>query len=88
MVKWKFFEKSKGKIQNPIKTEKKPLAEYKETLHSENPRSKSRTQTISDQRVWRDVKSIESNIDHIHVSSRPVTELDRTVDRLIAKIKR
>jgi hypothetical protein len=89
MAKWKVLEKSKQKTQMPEKIEeKKPLAEYKETLHAVPPGSKYSTKPVNDQRIWRDVKAIEQNIDHIHTSSTPVAELDRTVDRLIAKIKR
>ena len=77
-------------------TEGRPIAEYRETLES-GKKSSSKTTTVtkrsetpSDQRVWRDVDAIEENIDNIHVrkAEKPVTEVDKKVDKLIQKNKR
>lgn len=71
-----------------------PLAEYHETLHTNKKTSTSKTisHTSSnvDQRVWRDVDSIETNVDTIHIkkAQKPVTEVDKKVDKLISKHKK
>jgi hypothetical protein len=72
----------------------KPLAEYHETLQTGVPTNKVNTridrEKISDQRIWRDVKSIEQNIDDLNLKKDkkkdPKTpELDEKVDEIIAK---
>jgi len=80
--------------EEPIKeeqdTQDKPLAEYTETLQTGKKTKKSIKKTdTSNQRVWRDVKGIEENIDNLHITraKKPVTDLDRTVDRIIDKNK-
>ncbi len=68
-----------------------PLVEYSETLETGKPTSqKSGTTTTSDQRVWRDVKGIEGTVDNLHITraQKPVTELDKKVDKLIEKKKK
>ena len=68
-----------------------PLAEHSETLETGKPTSqKSGTTTTSDQRVWRDVKGIEGTVDNLHITKaqKPVTELDKKVDKLIEKRKK
>jgi hypothetical protein len=75
-------------------SEDKPLAEYSETLHTGKPTSKkgstSENISASDQRIWRDVESIEHKVDDLHKTKakKPVTEVDKTVDKLIEKRKR
>ena len=103
MPKWKLFGKSKTKeedikpeeqkeevIETEVVQDDEPLAEYHETLESEEyTAEKAKTQKSSDQRVWRDVNSIEDNIDSLHIkkATKPHTEVERTVDSLIEKIK-
>jgi hypothetical protein len=72
-----------------------PLAEYKETVYSSNSKSKKSSSgkeenPYSDQVVWRDVRAVEENIDNLHISKsrKPVSELDKKVDRLVRKNKR
>lgn len=71
-----------------------PLAEYHETLHTNKKTSTSKTVSHTssnvDQRVWRDVDSIETNVDTIHIkkAQKPVTEVDKKVDKLISKHKK
>jgi hypothetical protein len=106
MAKWKLFGKSKSKeepeCEEPIVTEskqksKKPvLAEYNEKLYSEGsaPKKHSLAQKKSmetdDQRVWRDLKSIEKNVDKIDKdeAQKPAQELDQAVDKILFKRKR
>jgi len=68
-----------------------PIAEYHETLHTGTTTSKSSSNTASDseQRRWRDVDSIEEDIDTLHVKKTkvPVTELDKKVDKILEKNK-
>ena len=80
--------------------EDKPLAEYNETL-----RTSKKTITIvdeddsagyidnessSDQRFWRNIKTIENNIDNLHRinAQKPKDDMEKTVDELIQKNKR
>jgi hypothetical protein len=68
-----------------------PLDEYSETLESDVPSSKkAETAKSSDQRVWRDVRSIEEKVDNLHITraQKPDNELDKTVDKLISKKKK
>ena len=67
-----------------------PLDEYHETLETDVPSKKTQTSTSSDQRVWRDVRGIEEKVDNLHITraQKPVTELDKTVDKLITKRKK
>ena len=95
MVKWRVFSKSKEKIPDIkeisiTKTDEKPLAEYKETLYTDYPKSKKQAYAFSNQTAWRDVQAIEKNIDTIHITNakKPTNELDKIVDRIIAKKKK
>jgi len=95
MVRGRLLGKSKKEtIESKYTTidniEKKPLAEYKETLYTGAPRSKKEAYAFSDQRIWRDVQAIEKNIDVIHITkaNKSTNELDRVVDRIIAKKKK
>jgi len=88
-------EKIEEKVNKAVREEleEKPLAEYKETLYSSDSAAKKgssmkqKTSALSDQRIWRDVKSIEENIGNIHIiqAKKPVTEVNKKVDRLISK---
>jgi hypothetical protein len=76
----------------PTENEDEPLDEYHETLHTGTTK-KQTTQTHktpSNQRLWRDVDAIEENVDNIHMrkANKPVTNLDKTVDKLIEKRKK
>jgi len=95
MVRGRLFGKSKEKNLESTelsitKTENKPLAEYKETFYTDTPKSKKEAYAFSNQRIWRDVQAIEKNIDIIHITraKKPTNELDRVVDRIIAKKKK
>ena len=83
-------ETNESKYITINKKEKKPLAEYKETLYTGTPRSRKEAYAFSNQRIWRDVPAIEKNIDIIHITraKKPSNELDRVVDRIISKKKK
>jgi hypothetical protein len=87
-------EKEEEKQEETVEEdEEKPLAEYKETLYStDSPKSvkpKKTGRTDTKQSVWRNVKSIEEDVDHIHIkkAQKPVTAVDKKVDKLIEKTK-
>jgi len=81
-------ETNKEKTIEEQETGEKPLAEYKETLHT-GSKSKKTSNTVPNQAVWRDVNAIEDKVDNLHITraKKPVTELDRKVDRLVEKRK-
>jgi hypothetical protein len=71
--------------------DKQPLAEYHETLQTGVSTSKKgKTTPPSDQRIWRDTSAIEEKVDNLHITKaqKPVTEIDKTVDKLITKRKK
>jgi len=91
--------KSKEVTQSEtIQNNKEPiLAEYHETLHSVDDVSGNKDSSyrregvdLSEQRYWRDVKAIEENVDNIskHGPKTYGTGLDKTVDEILAKIKK
>ena len=102
MSKWKIFGKSKQKENETKQTEEpttieseKPAEDetenqktekYSETLYT----SESTAKKTSNQTVWRDVDAIEEKVDDLHITraQKPVTELDKTVDRLLKKRKK
>jgi hypothetical protein len=106
MAKWKLFGRSKSKeepeceelivTESKQKSKKQVLAEYNEKLYSEGftPKKYSTNQKKNresdDQRVWRDLKSIEKNVDNIDKdgAQKPAQELDQAVDRILFKRKR
>jgi hypothetical protein len=68
--------------------EKQPLTEYKETLYTGGSTSKKEIKQVSsDQRIWRDIDSIEKNIDNLHLKEekKPITELEKKVDMILSK---
>jgi len=77
--------------------EKKVIAEYKETLHSEGYRSskhstdQTKTSFSANQRLWRDVGTIESDVDKLDKktvkSKKKENELDKKVDKIIINKK-
>ncbi len=76
-------------------SEKAPLAQHTETLYAEGSGSKKSSSqkikpTIGNQQIWRDMNAIEENVDNLHKKKTtvPSSELDRTVDKLLAKRKR
>jgi hypothetical protein len=77
------------KVVEEVTVEKKqPLTEYKETLYTGGSTSnKEIKQTSSDQRIWRDINSIEKNIDNLHLKEekKPITELEKKVDMILSK---
>lgn len=73
-------------------SEDKPLAEYSETLESvstSKKKSMKKDSPQSDQRIWRNVGLIEEKVDKLHISraQKPVTELDKKVDKLVSNVK-
>jgi len=105
MPKWKLFARLKAKeektvepevtigeeiIETEVIQEDQPLAEHHETLESdEKVTTKVKEKTPSRQSVWRDVGSIEKNIDSLHIekATKPQTDVEKTVDSLIEKFK-
>ena len=87
--------------QEPDKSEqnaeKKIYAEYKETLNSEGYRPSKystegkKTSFSTNQRLWRDVDTIESDIDKLDKKTvkkkKKDNELDRKIDRIIINKK-
>lgn len=106
MTKWKLFSRSKSKEESECeetvvsesrqKSKKPVLAEYNEKLYSEGSAPKKhsvaqkKSMEMDDQRIWRDVKSIEKNVDNINKedAQKPAQELDQAVDRILFKRKR
>ena len=103
MSKWKIFDKNKQKKDETVKPEETETEEpiedkieeqnvvtYSETLHTTDSSSKKKANTKSNQRTWRDVDTIEKNVDNLHITraQKPVTQLDKTVDRLLQKRKK
>lgn len=103
MSKWNIFSKNKkDEKTEEIKeetqesyeenSEEKPLATYKKTLYSEESRPKNQGSIetdVSDQHIWRDVDSIEKNVDNLHIKKggEPSSEVDKKVDEIIKKTK-
>lgn len=78
-------------IETENEIENEPLTEHHETLETGVSTTKqSPTAQPSDQRLWRDVISIEGEIDVLHKTRahRPISEVDKAVDKLISKRKR
>ena len=73
-----------------LEEEEKILAEHKETLYSSSHAAKrGKKHVLSDQRIWRDMGSIEKNIDCLEVKKvvKPVAELEKKVDKIISRSK-
>jgi len=89
-------EFQQGESTETIEPEKPILAEHSETLYAVGSASKKSSSTkrtntsSSDQRIWRDVNVIEENVDNIEKgkAKTPASELDKTVDKLLAKKKK
>lgn len=77
-------------IETVVIQEDQPLAEHHETLVSEEyATTKEKTKPTSGQSIWRNVDSIEKNVDSLHIetATKPHSEVEKTVDSLIDKIK-
>jgi hypothetical protein len=73
-----------------LQEEEEILAEYKETLYTGSKAAvKGKKQILTDQRIWRDMDSIERNIDTMEVKKvvKPVEELENKVDKIISRRK-
>ena len=80
--------------------EDKPLAQYNETLRSSKKPRKVvdeddtmgyiDTESPSDQRFWRNINTIEDDIDNLHKinAQKPKDNMEKTVDELIQKNKK
>jgi hypothetical protein len=85
------IDETKEIVETENKIENEPLAEHHETLETGVSTTKqSPTTQPSDQRLWRDVNSIEGEIDDLHKTRahRPISEVDKAVDKLITKRRR
>ena len=74
--------------EEDVQKEEEILAEYKETLYTSSAASKKgKKQILSDQRIWRDMDSIEKNIDNLGIKKvvKPISELEKKVDNIISK---
>ncbi len=69
--------------------EKPVLAEYTETLHEGKSTSKD-SKKPGDQRIWRDLDSIEGNVDNLkkHKTRKSESGLDEAVDKILSKKKK
>jgi len=76
-------------VENKDNTDDQTLAEYHDTLYTEDYKAKKRKEALHNQQVWRDVDSIEKKVDNLHITraQKPSTEFDKTVDKLIEKRK-
>ena len=91
MSRWRLFGRSKEvDVVEENTEENKAHAEHREALYTGVSTSKkTRSTTSSDQRIWRDVGAIEKEVDEIHVAkSKPSSDVDKTVDKLISKRKK
>jgi hypothetical protein len=83
------IEIESSKQQN-LKEEEEILAVYKETLYTGSKSAIKRSkQALTDQRIWRDMHSIERNIDTMEVKKvvKPVERLEERVDNIILRRK-
>lgn len=67
--------------------EKQTLAEYNETLYSQGTGPKKIKEAPS-QATWRDIDAIEENVDNLRRKTKtkmPLSEIDKTVDRILSK---
>ena len=80
-------EKTEEIVEPEEKTENEPLAEYSEALYTVD--SKSKTKDVSNYGVWRNVKDIENKVDELHIAQarKPVTEIDKKIDRIVGDIE-
>jgi len=99
MSKWKIFG---GSTQNKdeldsiepstsnVQSKDNNLSEYSETLQTTSIKKGKKSKTNSDQRYWRDIKSIEESIDNLHIrrGQKHVTSLDVKVEKILKKHKK
>ena len=92
MARWKLFGKPKEEVTTEDKktVEDKPMTLHSETLYTGASGSKkSGAATSSGQSVWRNVDSIEREVDDLQVKrSGSSSDVDKTVDKLIYKRKK
>ncbi|UCH72342.1 MAG: hypothetical protein JSW62_01995 [Thermoplasmatales archaeon] len=73
-------------------TKKENLAEYHETLNAgqSSLKSSSKDSFSSEEVVWRNVESIEKDVDDLHKAEavKPRTDIDKTVDKILSKRKK
>jgi len=89
-------ESTQAESESRNEPKKTISTEYKETLYTEGSAPKKystlqkKNRETEDQRIWRDVKSIEKNVDNIdkEETQKPAQELDQAVDRILFKRKR
>ena len=89
-------ESTQDESESRNEPNKTTSTEYKEALYTEGsaPKKYSKIQEknieSNDQRIWRDVKSIEKNVDNIDKdeAQKPAQELDQAVDKILFKRKR
>ena len=84
--------------ENTEQEKETPLAEYKETLHSADsiPRrhdpSEPTKKPHTEQRFWRDVDTIESEIDDLHdkkeTKETVSSDIEKKVDRVLSHKKK
>lgn len=74
-------------VENKENTDNQPIAEYHDTVYTEEYRAKKRKEAVNNQQVWRNVDAIEKKVDILHITraQKPVSELDKKVDKLIEK---
>ena len=78
-------EEKEEEKETEQEVEEEPV-EYRDTLYSGTSTSKQEsTYSTSEQRHWRDLESIEKNIDNLHITKarKPHTDVEKSVDTLI-----
>jgi len=77
-------------LETEHEPEKPEMPEYRETLDTKGSapkKGKPHKETIN-QTTWRDINAIEENVDNIRMSKKPVSELDKKVDKILSKKKK
>jgi len=76
-------------------TEKEPekptMPEYRETLYTKGStpkKGKKHHKETINQTTWRDINAIEENVDNIRKSKKPVSKLDKKVDKILSRKKK
>ena len=101
MVRWRLFGRQKEKettqteekleeveVEPILEEQDEPLAEYSETLYTEDSRpKKSKGQVDYSQKTWRNVDLIEEKVDTLHITraQKPTTDVAKKVDRIISE---
>ncbi|MEF8847616.1 MAG: DUF2188 domain-containing protein [Candidatus Thermoplasmatota archaeon] len=90
MVEWNFLKKLglSKKTKKEKKHKEKTLAEYNETVYSQDQEQKAEKQEKIHPVEWRNVDSIEKEVDDIHKKKkkkRPNGKIEKNIDKIIKR---